>query len=253
MKNLFKSIFSMSIIPIFLGMISMLIWGSIQWASISESLNISKINIKGNTLISENEYYRLVQDIKSQPIFSIDPASLATKIEDHSHVKSAKISRKFPNEIMIEITERKPLAILNNKTPLLLDTEGLLIPLRGSFGDYNIPVLSHMVKNNTPISGMRRLTSKSIMTAQNILHFLAIKFPSLYENISELRLNQQDDFEFILLQQPTKVILGKEDLKRKLFVLMRFNNQLLLYQKQITDFKKLDLRYDRQVIAQDWT
>jgi hypothetical protein len=78
-------------------------------------------------------------------------------------------------------------------------------------------------------------------------------FPTLYENISELRLNQQEDFEFILLHQPTKVILGKDDLKRKLFVLMRFNNQLILHQKQITDFKKLDLRYDRQVIVQEWT
>jgi cell division protein FtsQ len=231
----------------------MLIWVSIQWASISDSLNISNINITGNTLISENEYYQLTENIHSQSILSIDPVSLATTIENHSHVKSAKISRKFPNEIMIEITERKPLAILNTKTPLFLDTEGLLIPLRGSFGDYNIPVLSHMIKNDTQISGIRKLTSKSIMTAQYILHYMVKNFPTLYENISELRLNQQEDFEFILLHQPTKVILGKDDLKRKLFVLMRFNNQLILHQKQITDFKKLDLRYDRQVIVQEWT
>ena len=77
--------------------------------------------------------------------------------------------------------------------------------------------------------------------------------PRLFENISELRLNNHEDFEIILLEQPTKIVLGKNQHIKKLNVLIKFENQLQLLNKNITDFKKLDLRYDSQVVAQEWT
>ena len=89
-------------------------------------------------------------------------------------------------------------------------------------------------------------------SAKIILHFLADEYPRLFENISELRLNNQDDFEIILLEQPTKVVLGKNQLIKKINVLMKFKNQLQLFNKNITDYKKLDLRYDRQIVAREW-
>ena len=33
---------------------------------------------------------------------------------------------------------------------------------------------------------------------------------------------------------------------------MKFNNQLLSLNKNITDYKKLDLRYERQVVVREW-
>ena len=33
---------------------------------------------------------------------------------------------------------------------------------------------------------------------------------------------------------------------------MKFKNQLQLFNKNITDYKKLDLRYDRQIVAREW-
>ena len=61
--------------------------------------------------------------------------------------------------------------------------------------------------------------------AKIILHFLADEHPRLFENISELRLNNQDDFEIILLEQPTKVVLGKNQLIKKLNVLIRLKKK----------------------------
>jgi len=34
---------------------------------------------------------------------------------------------------------------------------------------------------------------------------------------------------------------------------LKFENQLQLINKSITDYKKLDLRYDSQLVAQEWT
>ena len=158
----------------------------------------------------------------------------------------------FPNGLLIEITERQPIAMVNASPPMLLDRHGILFPLRGTFSDYTIPILSHFVATENSYYKINKNQSKSMTAAKIILHFLADEHPRLFENISELRLNNQDDFEIILLEQPTKVVLGKNQLIKKLNVLMKFKNQLQLFNKNITDYKKLDLRYDRQIVAREW-
>ena len=148
--------------------------------------------------------------------------------------------------------ERKPIAIVNFKPPLFLDTHGILFPLRGSFGDYSIPILSRFTPLWNDDTKCRQIQSKSLNSAKQFLQFLLDENQIFYKNISELRLNTDDDFEIILLDQPTKVVLGKKQITEKIKILLNFNEQLHVYQKRITDFKNLDLRFNSQIIAKEW-
>ena len=241
------------IVPLASGLFILLIWSSFKWASFSKNINISNIKITGNELIPVEEYRNLIESINGASTFSVDLRNISSKLEKHSHVSSARVSRLFPNGLLIEITERQPIAMVNASPPMLLDRHGFLFPLKGSLSDYSIPVLSHFVATDNSYHTINKSQSKSIAAAKQILHFLADEHPHLFQNISELRLNNQEDFEIILLEQPTKVVLGKNHLIKKLNVLLNFNNQLQFLQKNITDYKNLDLRYDRQIIAREWT
>jgi len=234
------------------GLFILLIWSSFKWGSFSQNVNISNITITGNELIPVEEYHKLVDSFTGISIFSTDVRKISSIIEKHSHVSSARVSRLFPRGLLIEIIERQPIAMVNASPPMLLDRHGVLFPLRGSFTDYTLPVLSHFVASDNSYPEINKTQSKSMAKAKQILHFLADNHTRLFENISELRLNNYEDFEIILLEQPTKVVLGKNQHIKKLNVLLKFENQLQLLNKSITDYKKLDLRYDSQLVAQEW-
>ena len=231
----------------------LLIWCSFNWSSFSQNENISSIKITGNKLIPVEEYHKLVSSFTGISTFSTDIREVSTIIEKHSHVSSARVSRMFPKGLLIEIKERQPIAMVNISPPMLLDRHGPLFPLRGSFSDYTLPVLSHFVSTENSYHEINNNQSKSMTEAKNILHFLSENHTSLFENISELRLNNYEDFEIILLEQPTKVVLGRNQYIKKINVLLKFENQLQLLNKSITDYKILDLRYESQLVAQEWT
>ena len=238
-------------LPIFISLL-LLIWGSIKWVSFTGSLNIKNISLIGNNLISEKEYKYLINNFLGSPIFSIDLRNISSILEKHSYVQGAKVSRVYPNGLYVQLTERKPIAVVNLTPPLLLDENGMLFPLRGDFSDYEIPVLSHLVPKSNSFIKLNNAPLKSMTSANYILNLLFENYPDLYKNISELRLNNQEDFEIILLDRPTKVILGKDQFSKKLSVLIKFNEQLIMHKKNITDFKKLDLRFERQVVVRGW-
>ena len=241
------------IFPLVSGLFILLIWSSFKWASFSKNIKISSIKITGNELVPVEEYRNLIESFNGASTFSVDLRKISSILENCSHVKSARVSHTFPNGLLVEINERKPIAMVNATPPLFLDRQGFLFPLRGSFSDYSLPVLSHFLATENSYHNINKNHSKSMIAAKQILHFLADKHPPLFDNISELRLNHQEDFEIILIEQPTKVILGKNQLAKKLSVLMKFIEQLQLHRKNITDYKKLDLRFDNQVVAREWT
>jgi cell division septal protein FtsQ len=84
-----------------------------------------------------------------------------------------------------------------------------------------------------------------------ILNQLGNQYPKLYENISELTLNKDDEYVIILTDRPTKVILGKNDIIPKLYILKSFDDAL--GQRQLTDYRILDMRYKKQLIAREWS
>ena len=249
-NNNFSAIIIFSLLSV---LFVLLIWCSFKWSSFSQNVNISSIKITGSKLIPVEEYHKLFDSFTGISSFSTDVRKISTRIEKHSHVSSARVSRMLPKGLLIEITERQPIAMVNATPPMLLDRHGILFPLRGSFSDYTLPVLSHFVSTENSYHEINKIQSKTMAAAKQILQVLEEEHPRLFENISELRLNNHEDFEIILLEQPTKVVLGKNQHIKKINILMNFENQLQLLNKNITDYKKLDLRYDSQVVAQEWT
>ena len=55
----------------------------------------------------------------------------------------------------------------------------------------------------------------------------------------------------ILSDRPTRVILGKKNIITKLNILKTFDKSL--GQRQLTDFRLLDMRYNKQLVAREWT
>ena len=62
--------------------------------------------------------------------------------------------------------------------------------------------------------------------------------------------NKDDEFEIILSEEPTIVILGQGDFHNKINILKKFDEAL--GQRQLTDYRLLDMRYSKQLVAREW-
>ena len=155
------------------------------------------------------------------------------------------------NKIRVNIVERKPLAIINLKEQLMIDGDAVILPNHHYINSVLIPILSGFNPEKDLYPHGEKTYSIKVRESVSILNQLSDSFPNLYNNISELTLNNNDEYVIILSDKPTRVILGKDNILKKLNILKNFDKAL--GQRQLTDFQLLDMRYNKQLIAREWT
>jgi len=169
---------------------------------------------------------------------------------NHPYVAAARISHRYPNAIIIDISERLPFAMLNKDPMVILDRECYVLPNIENINDYNIPILSKY--NAAPELYPLGEQSLSVKIKHTIswLKTLNTKYPEIYSEISEITLASGDEIILILEKNPTKIMLGNKNTFRKLEILKNFKNTLN-NKKEITDYVYLDMRYNNQIIAKE--
>ena len=227
------------------------LWGANSWANYRQIFEVKEIAINGYEILDKKDYQEIVDQFDIRSIHGVKMQKIAETIEANPFVKAARVSRRFPNQITINIVERKPLAILNMDSFLMLDSEAVVLPDHPYSQSVLVPILSGFNTALDLYPEGEKTYSIKVMEAVAILNKLSNGYPTLYENISELTLNSHDEYVIILADRPTRVILGKNDVFSKLNILKNFEEAL--GQRQLTDYRLLDMRYKKQLVAREWS
>ncbi len=229
---------------------SALTWGAFSWASYTKMLSVKSILVTGSKIIPASDYTNSLQDLIGLPVSQLHNKTIAERLETSPYVQAARVSIHFPDVLSVELVEREPIAMINMDPIMFIDQYSVVLPNNSTVIEMNIPILSgfNETKNLFPV-GKPTLSSKIRETTKIIVRIQNLN-PTLYKNISEIRLNHQDEYELILLEKPTKVLLGLKNISKKIHILKEFG--LSLSQKRhLTDFSTIDLRYNNQVIVRE--
>ncbi|NQU26978.1 MAG: FtsQ-type POTRA domain-containing protein [Candidatus Marinimicrobia bacterium] len=230
----------------------LLCWGGFVWAGKTDLFKLNKINIYGNQIVPKPELLAIIGDMPDDArLLDINLTKLQTRIEQHPYIAGARLSRRFPHRLHLEVIERKPIAMVNNKQLVLLDKDGIVLPVPQQY-EFQIPTLSGF----NPDVGLypigARVLSVRVKETVELLMKIRRFYPGLYDELSEITLNQDDEFTLILTNNPTLINLGNSALIKRIITLMAFNSALQ-GKKTLTDFAYLDLRYAKQIIAREWS
>ncbi len=224
---------------------------SFKWSAYRKIFDASNLNISGDVILDQGDYNEIIGKIKGKQIAEINSRKLSSELERNPYVKAARVSKHYPNMINIDIVEREPIAIINNKKKFLIDSEAIILPNRNSFFESAlIPMLSGFNPANDLYPEGDITLSIKVKEAIKILDFIQLNFNELFNEIAELRINKDDEFEIILSEEPTIVILGQGDFHNKINILKKFDEAL--GQRQLTDYRLLDMRYSKQLVAREW-
>ena len=171
-------------------------------------------------------------------------------VEEHPYIKAARVSHQYPSIIVIEISERKPIAILNGEPMVMLDSDGVVLPDIGNLIDFSIPILTNYnpAPELYPI-GNRALSVK-VMESISWLKILRRNYQELYYNLSEMTMENGGEIVLILADYPTRVALGNSHSWSKIEILKKFQ-QKIKGENLLSDFTYLDMRYKNQVIVKE--
>ena len=228
----------------------LILFSSIKWATYQQIFQFKITEISGFKILDRQDYFETINKLNIDN-HNLNIVEISRALEEIPFVKAARVSRHFPKNFKIQISERKPIGIINIDEQLMIDDEGVILPGGIYSENYLVPVLSGFNSAKELYPEGRKTFSVKVNEAVKILKILSDEYSDLYENISELTLNKDDEYVIILADRPTRVILGKNDINKKLHVLKSFDKAL--GQRQLTDFQLLDMRYQKQLVAREWT
>jgi cell division protein FtsQ len=165
------------------------------------------------------------------------------QVESIPWVRSASVTRVFPNRLVVQITERVPVAFANiGGRVKLIDAEGVLLE-KPEKCDFTFPVLGGLDESVNPGDRLVRLA-----LYQEFMQQLSAEGPSSGWLISEVDLQDADDLRAMLVQgrETIEVHFGRNNF------LDRFREFLTLLpemRKADANIDSVDLRYRNQVVV----
>ena len=176
-------------------------------------LKIQKIEIVNNFLIKDSEIKEKLSKIYNKNIFLIKRKDIEDPLKEINFLKKIEVKKKYPNTIIVEIFETKPVAILyQNKAKYLLDSSSNLILFEDAMNFNQLPTVfgegaknhfiyffSQLENNNFPIKDVKKFYFFQIGRWDlQLVNDKIIKFP--HNNIEDaikksIELLDRKDFE----------------------------------------------------------
>ena len=113
-------------------------------------LKIQKIEIVNNFLIKDSEIKEKLSKIYNKNIFLIKRKDIEDPLKEINFLKRIEVKKKYPNTIIVEIFETKPVAILfKNKVKYIMDSSSNLISFKNDINFNRLPrIFGEEAENN---------------------------------------------------------------------------------------------------------
>ncbi len=242
-----KLIPMISLISTFI-LVLLICFAAFKWADFKSIYNVSSINVQGTNFFDRTIIEEKNNLILSKNILKSDLKNYKDQIMELDHIVDCKVSRQFPSTINVIVYEREPVALINSDELIILDSEGVCLPVE--YCDLSLPILTNFKTNPELYPKGFKTASNNVITSVQLMKYTKDNFSNIYDEISEFVFNEDSEYEFILKNGKTRIMLGTNKLSTKMKYLNSFV-QAFDGEKEITDYKYIDLRFKNQVIVKD--
>jgi len=183
----------------------------------ADQFRVRTIDIPECRHVSKTALLNFLHFRAGQNIFTIDMAGAVKRIKEHPWVKTASVRRELPGAVVVELTEREPVALLQMEALYLVDEDGE--PFKkvepGDPGD--LPLLTGFdpgAFQRGPLAAKRQ--AALIAEAARLIK-IGQKVGRLDpQDISEVRFEASGGFTFVTAENAAQIRLGFGDFDKKL-------------------------------------
>lgn len=223
------------------GLSLVFIWGY-QFVSASPYLRLDNVVVDGVSDELARKLIKISGIDRTESLLSLDAATIRRNIESHPWVKSVLLEREFPDTLRIRAEHEEPRGIVLLDKMYLVGTQGRVFKELEPGDSFDLPVI-------TGLSAGNKSNGEFLKRAVSFLDLLRSEDTALsVEELSELHANGDGSLTIYITRLPFKVLLGSEDLGRKLDLLHHIIKHLRTT-GCLSQVQCIDLDYDDRAIV----
>lgn len=171
---------------------------------------VSAIIVKGNRYTPDENIIKKSGIKIDDSLYSLNLDSCNTEIMNLPYIKGVTISRYFPNQLIINVSEHQPIAsVWEDKQWFLISHEGSILPLFHDIDLGRVPVLSGLKIENEKVGNS--IHSAMLLEAYKFVNNLYINNPVTYAYSGEINFSKQKRIEIFFIKSEGKLIISKEN------------------------------------------
>jgi cell division septal protein FtsQ len=175
---------------------------------------VREVEVEGGRKVPQDTLLSLTALEGMPNLFSVNLKEVVRRLESHPWIEQVRVRKVFPNKILIQIEERKPMAIIQLEELYYIDIKGEIFSPVMNKDEYNYPYLTGLTRQ-----GLEKdpLEAKGlIMKALELLRMIdQEKVPPL-EEISEIHMEKTFGIRCFNKTEGVEVKLGLENFGEKL-------------------------------------
>ncbi len=225
---------------IIISLFSMLITKYLVFANPFE---ITDIIIQGNNYVPNNIILEIIdKQVKNQNILNIDFKIIKDSLHKHDFIYKTKIYTEIPSSIVIDVSEVKPIGLLENNGSIFFLSQDLKL-INASYKSINYfsntPVITNLSDNKVDLLKTRKILQKLMFSDNNI-----------YDKLNEIRFNNNQIT--LILDHYTTIILDNRNYVKSLNRFLQFNKQVIIDKnKKIENYKYINVSIPNQIFINE--
>jgi len=175
---------------------------------------VREVEVEGGRKIPREVLLSLTVMEGMPNLFSVKLKDVVKRLESHPWIEQVRVRKVFPHKIVIQVEERKPMAIIQLEELYYVDTQGEIFTPVGDRDEYNYPYvtgLSRRVLEKDPVEA-KRLIAKAL----ELLRIVSQEKVPPLEEISEIHMEKVFGIHCFTKAEGVEVKMGWEDFEEKL-------------------------------------
>jgi cell division protein FtsQ len=197
-------------------------WQGFCWARTSDAFALKRLTVVGNNKVTDGQLAKLAGLSTGVNLFSVDLTALERAMATHPWVKSVRIERHLPHDLVIDVTEQVPVALLALSDVYLVNAEGEPFKRVQAGETLDLPLLTGLERD--ALVNKRDETRSRIrrsLAAMNAYH----RSPSAADHpVSEVNLS--DTGFSLVTSRGEEIVFGEAEVEAALERLARVRKEL---------------------------
>ncbi|MFC1528450.1 cell division protein FtsQ/DivIB [Candidatus Latescibacterota bacterium] len=204
---------------------------------------VRSVVVEGVDYIDREEIITTAAVQKGKNIFEINLEKISGALLDAFAAEDFTVYRRLPDTITIRVNERQPVALLNMKTLVGVDADGVPLPHVGASLIETLPIITGIKS----VSSLSDSTVKArLITGLKLLDRISRESPPVYNKISEVNISTMADMGITLIGSGLEVIIGDENWGQNLPNLEKVISKVT---ERIETVKVVDIRFGEKIFV----
>ncbi len=205
--------------------------------------DVTEVRVEYANRVDAEEIVDLSDIHYGASIFSLDLDMIGRKIEENPWVAEAVVSRVFPSEVLIRVSEREPVAIINLDYLYYVDKNGVVFKVLSSGDPLDYPVITGITRDEVVDASGVPTSLRSVLL---LLDQVARSEVFTLACVSEIHSDPHEGLTVYTAERGVPVHFGKGALIVKLNNLERIYAEL---EQRLHGLKFIDLNVEDRVIV----